>query len=35
MRCKSRVSVSLSNEVIEEAGRRRVLVKHSTYNEVC
>jgi Arc/MetJ family transcription regulator len=30
---KSRISVSLSNEVIEEVGRRRVLVKRSTYYE--
>jgi len=34
MRCKSRISVSLSNEVIEEVGRRG-LVKRSTYCEVC
>jgi len=30
---KSRISVSLSNEVIEEVGRRRGLVKRSTYCE--
>ena len=35
MRCKSRISVSLSDEVIEEVGRRRGLVKRSTYYEVC
>jgi len=32
---KSRISVSLSDEVIEEVGRRRGLVKRSTYCEVC
>jgi Arc/MetJ family transcription regulator len=33
MRRKSRVSVSLSDEVIEEVERRRGLVKRSTYYE--
>jgi Arc/MetJ family transcription regulator len=33
MRCKSRISVSLSNEIIEEVGRRRGLVKRSSYYE--
>jgi len=32
---KSRISVSLSNEVIEEVGRSKGLVKRSTYYEVC
>ena len=30
IRCKSRVSVSLSDDVIEEVERRRCLVKRST-----
>ena len=30
---KSRISVSLSNEVIEEVGRSKGLVKRSTYCE--
>ena len=33
MRHKSRVSVSLSDDVIEEVERRRVRVKRSTYCE--
>jgi len=33
MRRKSRVSVSLSDDVIEEVERRRGLVKRSTYCE--
>jgi hypothetical protein len=31
----SRISVSLSDEVIEEVEMRRGLVKRSTYYEVC
>ena len=33
LRCKSRISLSLSDEVIDEVERKRGLVKRSTYYE--